>query len=207
MSQSDVQIHPTAHVSPLAQIGTGTRIWHQAQVREGVQIGRCCIIAKDVYIDTDVVIGNHVKIQNGASIYRGVKIEDAVFIGPHACLTNDKLPRAVTPEGKLKTDADWQLGEILVRYGASIGAGAVLLPGITVGRFAMVGAGAVVTKPVVDHGLVVGNPAKLVGFVCACGQELAETAHISDVRLQDRTLKVSRHFACPDCGREYTLPT
>jgi UDP-2-acetamido-3-amino-2,3-dideoxy-glucuronate N-acetyltransferase len=165
-------IHPTAEVSSLATIGEGTRIWHQAQVRERAKIGRSCIIGKGVYIDSDVVVGDRVKIQNGASIYHGATIEDGVFVGPHACLTNDKLPRAITPDGELKGDADWQVGKILVQYGASIGAGAIVLPGVTVGRFAMVGAGAVVTRNVPPHALVVGNPAKPAGFVCACGHRL-----------------------------------
>lgn len=167
-------IHPTAEVSPEAQIGEGTRIWHQAQVREGARIGRECIIGKGVYIDRDVVIGDRVKIQNGASIYHGVTLEDGVFIGPNACLTNDKMPRAITPAGDLKQDADWAVGKILVKYGASVGAGAIVLPQVTIGRFAMVGAGAVVTKDVPDQGLVVGNPARLVGYMCKCGRRLRE---------------------------------
>lgn len=169
-------IHPSAEVSPQAQIGEGTRIWHQAQVREGTRIGDNCIIGKGVYVDFDVVIGNNVKIQNNASVYHGVTIEDGVFIGPHACLLNDKIPRAISPSGELKGDADWEAGKILIKYGASIGAGAVLLPDVTIGRFAMVGAGAVVTKDVVDHGLVVGNPARLVGYVCKCGRRLEPVA-------------------------------
>ncbi|MBC7261424.1 MAG: N-acetyltransferase, partial [Chloroflexi bacterium] len=190
VSTNDVQIHPTAEVSPQAYIGAGTKIWHQAQVREGARIGQSCIIGKGVYIDFDVVIGNRVKIQNGASIYHGVTIEDGVFIGPHACLTNDKLPRAITPEGQLKRDTDWEVGKILIQYGASIGAGAIILPGVTVGRFAMVGAGAVVTKDVVAHGLVIGNPARLVGFVCQCGHRLV---HLSNREQPGK----EKRFSCP----------
>ncbi len=201
---SRVQIHPTAEVSPEAQVGEGTRIWHQAQVREGARIGRSCIIGKGVYIDFGVVIGDLVKIQNGACIYRGATIEDGVFIGPHACVTNDKLPRAITPEGQLKRDADWVVGSTCIQYGASIGAGAIILPGVTVGRFALVGAGAVVTKDIVAHGLVVGNPARLVGFVCACGNKLAESGASADTSGKG-TRETMRRFACPSCGREYTL--
>lgn len=168
-------IHPTADVSPEAQIGSGTRIWHQAQVREGVVIGDNCIVGKDVYIDFDVVIGNNVKIQNSALVYHGVTLEDGVFIGPQACLTNDRVPRAITPEGRLKTAEDWSAGPIRVCYGASIGAGAIVLPDVTIGRFAMVAAGAVVTRSVPDYGLVVGVPARLVGYVCPCGQRLEAT--------------------------------
>jgi len=205
MSTATVQIHPTAEVSALASVGEGTRIWHQAQVREGAQIGQWCIVGKGAYIDADVIVGDRVKIQNGASVYRGTTIEDGVFIGPHACLTNDKRPRAITPEGKLKRDADWEVSSTLIQHGASIGAGAVILPGVTVGRFAMIGAGAVVTKDVVAHGLVVGNPARLIGFVCTCGHNLVEDNGIQAVSIADQGLTISRHLSCPACGREYTL--
>jgi acetyltransferase-like isoleucine patch superfamily enzyme len=121
------------------------------------------------------VIGNNVKIQNYALVYRGTTVEDGVFIGPHACLTNDRLPRAITSAGALRGADDWQIGHIVVRYGASVGAGAIVLPGVVIGRFAMVGAGTVVTSDVADHGLVVGHPAHLVGHVCRCGRRLTIT--------------------------------
>ena len=182
-----VQIHPTADVSSLAIIGDGTRIWHQAQIRERARIGRSCIIGKGVYIDFDVVIGDRVKIQNGVSIYHGATIEDGVFVGPHACLTNDKWPRAIAPDGELKSDADWEVGKILVQYGASIGAGAIIVTGVTIGRFAMIGAGAVVTRDVAAHALVVGNPARPLGFVCMCGHRLVETATPPTLPILPRT--------------------
>jgi UDP-2-acetamido-3-amino-2,3-dideoxy-glucuronate N-acetyltransferase len=169
----DIYIHPTAEVSQEAEIGTGTRIWHQAQIREGARLGSECIVGKGAYIDSDVSIGSRVKIQNYALVYRGATVEDGVFVGPHACLTNDKLPRAITAEGALKDASDWQLGRTFVCYGASIGAGAILLPGVTIGRFAMIGAGAVVTEDVPDFGLVAGQPAQLAGYVCRCGKRLA----------------------------------
>lgn len=167
-------IHPTAEISPLATIGAGAKIWHHAQVRERARIGTDCIIGKGVYIDSDVVIGDRVKIQNGVSVYRGVTIEDGVFVGPHVCFTNDRVPRALTLDGNLKNDADWELGKTLVRVGAALGAGAVILCDLVIGRYALVGAGAVVTHSVPDHGLVVGNPARLVGYVCRCGRHLIE---------------------------------
>jgi acetyltransferase-like isoleucine patch superfamily enzyme len=168
------QIHDTAEVSDQAQIGEATRIWHHAQIRENARIGNNCIIGKGVYVDHDVIIGDNVKIQNGAFVYHGVTLEDGVFIGPGACLTNDKYPRAILPSGELKGVDDWQVEPSTIRRGASVGARAVVLPGIVVGRFAMVAAGAVVTRDVPDHGLVQGNPARLVGFVCACGRRLTE---------------------------------
>lgn len=207
MSDPDAQIDPTAQVSDLAEIGKGTLIWHQAQVRERAKIGRSCIIGKGAYIGVEVIIGDLVKIQNGASIYRGATIEDGVFIGPRVCLTNDRLPRAITPDGQQKGSDDWEIGKTLVQYGASIGAGAIVLPGVTVGRFAMVAAGAVVTRDVAAHCLVVGIPAKHVGFVCACGHRLVEVGGSQTVRVEQRALRVSRRFTCPTCAREYTLST
>ena len=195
-------IHPTADVSTEAFIGPETRIWHFAQIREGARIGSNCIIGKGAYIDFDVQIGNNVKIQNGASIYHGVTIEDGGFVGPHVCLTNDEAPRAITPDGHLKQDADWEVGKILVKHGASVGAGAVVLPNVTIGRFALVGAGAVVTKDVPDHGLVVGNPARLVGYVCKCGRRLRERGE-RKVKGKARGEMV---MWCEACVLEYEFP-
>ncbi len=165
-------IHPSAEVSPQARIGPDTNVWNEAQVREGAVLGANCNIGKGVYIDRDVVVGDNVKIQNHASLYRGVVIEDGVFIGPHVSFTNDRRPRSITPQGRLLSDDDWQPEPTLVRHGASIGAGSVILPGVTIGRWAMVAAGALVTHDVPDHGLVKGSPASLTGYVCRCGRPL-----------------------------------
>jgi UDP-2-acetamido-3-amino-2,3-dideoxy-glucuronate N-acetyltransferase len=165
-------IHPSAEVSPRASIGAGTRIWHQVQIREGAHVGDHCIVGKGVYIDLDVQVGNNVKIQNSALLYHGLTVEDGVFIGPGAIMTNDTYPRAITPDGQLKSDSDWEVGPIRICYGASIGAGAIVLPNVTVGRFALVAAGAVVAHSVPDHGLVAGVPARLLGYVCHCGRRL-----------------------------------
>lgn len=172
MKRENIMIHSTAEVSSNAKVGDGTRIWHFVQVREGVEIGKNCIVGKDVYIDFDVKIGDNVKIQNSALLYHGATIEDGVFIGPQACLTNDRTPRAITSDGRLKGNDDWEVGPILIKYGASLGAGSLILPNVTVGRFAMVGAGAIVSRSVPDHGLVTGNPARLVGYVCHCGRRM-----------------------------------
>jgi UDP-3-O-[3-hydroxymyristoyl] glucosamine N-acyltransferase len=129
----NTRIHPTADVSAEAQIGDGTSIWHQAQVREGARIGRHCIVSKGVYVDSGVTIGDHVKIQNYVSVYHGVTLEDGVFCGPHCVFTNDKRPRAINADGSLKAADDWELGETLVKTGAAIGANAVIICGVTVG--------------------------------------------------------------------------
>lgn len=165
-------IHQTAEVSEQSKIGKNTKIWNFSQIRENVEIGDNCIIGKNVYIDAEVKIGNNVKIQNNCSLYRGLTVENGVFIGPHVIFTNDKHPRAINPDGSLKDNSDWECGEILVAEGASISAGAIILPDIKIGRFAMVGAGSVVTKDIPDYGLVYGNPAKLVGRVSMSGKRV-----------------------------------
>jgi len=165
-------IHPTADVSKDAQIGDGTRIWHEAQIREGARVGRECNLGKGVYVDKDVIIGDRCKIQNRASVFHGVTLEDGVFVGPHAILANDRFPRAINTDGTLKTEDDWMIEPSLIREGASIGAGAIVLPGITVGQWAMIGAGSVVTANVEDHAIMRGNPARLAGWVCVCGRPL-----------------------------------
>src|SRR2546428_4359031 len=158
------QIHPTAEVSSEAKIGEGSRVWHWAQVREGARIGENWIIGKDVYIDSDVLIGNDCKVENFATIYRGVAVGNRVFVGPHVCFTNDLYPRAVSPNWSRVTPRD--------EDGASLGANATIVCGITIGRNAMVAAGAVVTKDVPPHALVAGGPAKLIGWGCECGRPL-----------------------------------
>lgn len=192
---TDPYFHPTAEVHPSAQIGADTKIWSYAQIREGARIGAECVIGKNVYVDFGVVIGDRVKIQNNVSVYHGVTIEDGVFVGPHVCFTNDLLPRAITPGGALKGNDDWEVGPILIRHGASLGANAVIVPNVTVGSFALVGAGSVVSRSVPDQGLVYGNPARLHGYVCRCGRKLLvmrETAR--DVV-----------GTCPVCQVTYTL--
>ncbi len=164
MPDKSIYKHPTAEVSPEAQVGAGTHIWMHAQVREYASIGASCNIGKGVYIDTHVTIGSLVKIQNSVSVFEGVTIEDGVFVGPHVCFTNDLIPRAITPDGRLKGANDWQVTPTLVKYGASIGAGSVILCGITIGSFALIGAGSVVTKDVPPHTLVHGNPASHRGY-------------------------------------------
>lgn len=188
--------HPTADVAASALIGDGTRIWNYAQIREDARIGDDCNLGKNVYIDFGVSIGSRTKIQNNCSVYHGVTIEDGVFIGPHVCFCNDRIPRAITPEGALKSADDWTVGPVLVKYGASIGAGSIITPDVTIGSFALVGAGSVVTRDVPDQALVFGNPARIHGYVCRCGERLQITAETTDT-ITGR---------CPVCDISYTLP-
>ncbi len=159
-------VHATADVSPRAKIGAGTKIWHQAQVREDAVIGSKCIIGKNAYIDLKVEIGSGCKIQNNVSVYFPAKIEDDVFVGPSVTFSNDLYPRAFL------WDESRHAPLTKVRRGASIGADAVVIGGVEIGEYALVAAGSVVTHGVPPHGLVMGNPARLRGFVCTCGFKL-----------------------------------
>ena len=167
-------VHPSAEVADDVVLGENTKVWHLVQIRSGAQIGSECVFGRGVFVDTQVVIGNRVKVQNYVSIYHGVTIEDGVFVGPHVVFTNDKFPRAVNPDGTLKAGDDWTISPTRICQGASLGANATIVCGITIGRWAMIGAGSVVTKDVPNHGLVVGNPARLIGYVCKCGQRMPE---------------------------------
>jgi acetyltransferase-like isoleucine patch superfamily enzyme len=194
--RENVRIHPTAEVSDLAEIGPGTRIWNHCQVRENARLGQNCILSKDVYIDAGVQVGNNVKIQNGISVYHGVTLEDGVFCGPHMVFTNDRQPRAINPDGSLKSADDWVLSETRVKTGASIGAGAILVCGVTIGKWAMIGSGAVVTKDVPDYGLVYGNPARLHGFVSPYGPKMTLRTQTAEGAL----------MVCPKSGMEILIP-
>lgn len=162
----NIFIHHSAEVSANAEIGEFTKIWNNAQIRNGVKIGHNCKLGKDVYVDENVIIGNFVKIQNGVSVFDGVKISDNVFIGPNVVFTNDKFPRAFID--------DWDKRPTRIMFGASIGGNATIVCGNTIGEYSLVGAGSVITKNVPQHSLVVGNPAKIVGFVCRCANKLSD---------------------------------
>jgi UDP-2-acetamido-3-amino-2,3-dideoxy-glucuronate N-acetyltransferase len=191
-----IRIHPSAEVSETASIGDGTSIWHQSQVRPDAVIGRNCILGKGVYVDFSVRLGDNVKIQNYVSIFHGVSVEDGVFIGPHVCFTNDMNPRAINPDGSVKSADDWVLSETLVKHGASIGANSTIRCGITLGEWSMIGAGSVVTANVPPYGLVFGNPARVRGFVCPCGHKLAFVSSQAEIVTT----------RCEHCERQIDLP-
>lgn len=164
----------SADVDASASIGAETRVWHLAQVREHAVVGRSCIIGRGAYVGPGVRIGDRCKIQNLALVYEPAVVEDGAFIGPAAVFTNDYSPRAVTADGRLKSADDWSPVGVTVRTGASIGARAVCVAPVTIGRWAMVAAGAVVTRDVPDFALVVGTPARQVGWVGPAGLRLEE---------------------------------
>lgn len=174
-----INIHPTAIVDDGAAVGDGTKIWHFSHVQAGARIGRRCSLGQNVYVGDGAVIGDGVRVQNNVSVYGGVTVEDGCFLGPSCVFTNDLTPRADFPKGP----AGWR--RTVVRRGASIGANATVVCGHEIGAWAMVGAGAVVASDVPPHALMLGVPARRVGWVCECGAVLPE------------------ELECPSCGRRY----
>lgn len=181
-------IHESVDIGPNTSIGHGTTIWHLTQVREGAVIGEFCNLGRAVYVGPGVVVGDNCKIQNFALIYEPARLGTGVFVGPAAVLTNDLYPRAVNLDGSPKGAKDWQSVGVVVKDGASIGARAICVAPVTIGQWAMVGAGSVVIRDIPDHALVVGNPAHQIGWVCRCGRRLA---------VEDR------FWSCIVCSRNY----
>lgn len=178
-------VHPSSYVDEPSHIGAGTVIWHFSHVMAHARIGRDCRIGQNVFIASHVEIGDRVKIQNNVSLYTGVTLEDDVFCGPSMVFTNVATPRSAFPRNRREDCLP-----TLVKQGASLCANATIVCGHTIGRYAFVGAGAVVTQDVPDYGLVYGNPARLKGWACECGRRLRFTGE---------------HAQCPDCDRSYLL--
>ena len=180
---NDIFIHPSSYVDDSTLIGDGTKIWHYCHIMSNASFGESCTLGQNVFVAGNVVIGHRVKIQNNVSIYEGVVLEDDVFCGPSVVFTNVKTPRSrISRQDKYE--------KTFVRTGATLGANSTIVCGITIGKFAFVSAGAVVTKDVPDYALVVGTPARHIGWVCACG-----------VRLQEK----DDTFQCGECGEGYSL--
>jgi UDP-2-acetamido-3-amino-2,3-dideoxy-glucuronate N-acetyltransferase len=167
-----VRIQPSADVSAEAEIGEGSSVWHLAQVREGAVIGRNCIVGRGAYVGTGVRMGDNCKLQNYALVYEPAVLEDGVFVGPAVCFTNDHFPRSVAPDGTLKRGDDWEAVGVTCREGSSIGARAVCVAPVTIGRWALVAAGSVVVKDVPDFALVAGVPARRLRWVGKAGVPL-----------------------------------
>lgn len=165
---------PDAAVSPSAHVGEGTKVWGLAQVREGARVGKFCIIGRGVYVGSGVEIGDNCKVQNDALIYEPARLGNGVFIGPAVVLTNDLFPRAVNPNGSLKSGSDWEPVGVVVEEGASVGAQSVCVAPLIIGAWAMVAAGSVVTKDVAPFSLVRGVPARHVGWVGHAGIPLTK---------------------------------
>ncbi|GAA2115272.1 acyltransferase [Nocardioides bigeumensis] len=185
------RLAPTAQVAESATVGEGSAVWDLAQLREDVVLGPGCIVGRGAYVGTGVQVGANCKIQNHALIYEPARLGDGVFVGPAVVFTNDTHPRAVNPDGSLKSAHDWEPVGVVVEDGAAIGARAVCVAPVTIGAWAMVAAGAVVTKDVPAHALVAGVPARVIGWVSKAGQRLEEG--------------VDGTFRDPGSGQHYTL--
>lgn len=179
MEDRNYFVHPSSYLDDNVAVGDGTKIWHFCHVQAGAAIGRNCLLGQNVYIGSNVRIGNGVRIQNNVSVFEGVEIEDNVFVGPSCVFTNVMTPRAHFPANGIYSGT-------LIKEGASLGANCTVVCGHTVGRGALVAAGAVVTKDVRDYALMVGVPARQMGWVCECGRRLDES------------------FVC-QCGRAYSI--
>ena len=185
----NARILPSADVDADVDLGAGSSVWHLAQVRSGARLGTSCIIGRGAYIGPGVELGDNCKVQNYALVYEPARLGAGVFIGPAAVLTNDHFPRAVNPDGSLKSGSDWELVGVTIHDGASIGARAVCIAPVTIGKWAMVAAGATVTKDVPDFALVVGSPAKRIKWVGRAGVPL--------------TASTSGEWICPSTGERY----
>ena len=174
-------VHESSYVDDHVKIGKGTKIWHFCHIQSGAEIGENCSMGQNVNVSNNVKIGNGCKLQNNVSVYEGVEMEDYVFCGPSMVFTNDLTPRAKYPKGS----AGYK--KTLLRTGTTVGANATIVCGHTIGKWAMIAAGAVVTKDVKDHALMAGVPAKQIGWVCECGNRLGED------------------LSCEKCGRKYIL--
>jgi acetyltransferase-like isoleucine patch superfamily enzyme len=183
------RVHPSADVADDVALGEGSSVWHLAQIREGARLGAGCVVGRGAYVGTGVSVGDNVKIQNYALVYEPAKLESGVFIGPAVVLTNDHYPRSVNPDGSVKSGEDWEPVGVTIREGASIGARAVCVAPVTIGRWAMVAAGSVVTRDVPDFALVAGVPAKRIRWVGHAGEPLVDAG--------------SGTWKCPSTGRNY----
>src|SRR5690554_388099 len=189
MSASSPNVHGTADVADSASVAATARVWHYAQIRESAAIGENCIVGRGAYIGTGVEVGDNCKIQNYALIYEPAKLARGVFVGPAVVFTNDQFPRAINEDGSPKSATDWEAVGVTVHEGASIGAKSVCIAPLTIGAWALVGSGSTVVKDVPDYALVVGNPARRIGWVGKAGQPLTETS--------------DGHWVCPATSKRY----
>jgi UDP-2-acetamido-3-amino-2,3-dideoxy-glucuronate N-acetyltransferase len=187
VSMNKANVESTSVVDENAVIGDGTRVWNFVHIRENAEIGKKCVLGDHVYVGRGVKIGNGVKLENRATVYEGVTIEDNVFVGPHVTFTNDLIPRSFS--------TNWKIHPTLVKEGASIGARTVIVCDVTIGEYALIGAGSVVTEDIPSHALAYGNPARIRGFVCRNGRKLETKEKKKNYIL----------MSCPFCNEKYKI--
>ena len=202
MIDLSARIDATADVASDVGIGSGTTIGTRSRLEAGVQVGADCVIGREVFIDEGVVLGDRVQVQHRALLYRGAVVGTGVLIGPGAILTTDRYPRAVNSTGELALAADRPVIPTTLADGCTIGAGAVVVAGVAIGSWATVGAGAVVTRDVPNHALVVGSPARRIGWVCACGARLVDSKG-DPMAAEPGRYAAHQELICPSCGRTY----
>jgi len=189
MEEKKYFVHESSYADEGAEIGSGTKIWHFSHIMNGAKIGKDCVIGQSVTVEKRAVLGDRVKVQNNVSVYGLVTVEEDVFLGPSMVFTNDLNPRAPYPK-----HGEWV--PTLVKRGASIGANATIVCGITIGEWAFIGAGSVVTRDVPDYAIVTGNPARIAGYMCECGIKIRGVKILPDETIS---------YSCPKCGREYSI--
>lgn len=185
---TNVYVHPTAIVDKGVKLGSGTKVWHFVHLMENAKLGKDCIVADYVHVGRNVTVGDNVKLENRATVYEGVTIQEDVFVGPNVTFTNDLYPRSF--------NKDWKISQTLIKKGSSLGAGTIIVCGVTIGKFVLVGSGSVVTTDIPDYALVYGNPARIKGFVCKCGKKLEKTDK------QGNHVGMKCHF----CKAQYQIP-
>lgn len=184
---SKVYVDATAIIDNGVVLGKGTKVWHFVHIMEDAKVGKDCVIADYVSVGRFVKIGDNVKIENRATVFEGVTIEDNVFVGPHVTFTNDRYPRSF--------NKDWKIIPTLIKRGSSVGAGSVIVCGVNIGEYSMIGAGSVVTNSIPSYALAHGNPARIKGFVCKCGRKL---------ELEKETNPFV-YMLCPVCNEKYEI--
>ena len=202
MIDPTARVDASAEIEPDVLVGSGTSVGTRTRIESGAQVGADCVIGRDVFIDAGVELGDRVQVHHGAQLHRGAVVGTGVLIGPGAILTTDRYPRAVTATGEPAPAADRPVVPTTLADGCSIGAGAVVVAGVAIGSWATVGAGAVATRDVPNHALVVGSPAHRIGWVCACGARLVDSKG-DPMAAEPGRYAAHQELICPSCGRTY----